>query len=110
MEHSLKGVSMIYNKLVRDKIPEIIRQDGKNCVFEYLSDENYLKKIDEKLDEELKEYHEEQNIEELADLIEVIYAAAVARGYSVEELEKVRQSRIEKQGAFNCKILLKEVK
>lgn len=45
MEHSLKGVNMIYNKLVRDKILEIIRQDGKNCVFEYLSDEDYLKKI-----------------------------------------------------------------
>lgn len=40
----------------------------------------------------------------------MIYAAAVARGYSVEELEKVRQSKIEKHGAFNCKILLKEVK
>ena len=90
---------MIYNKLVRDKMPEIIRQD-----------ENYLKKIDEKLDEELKEYHEEQKIEELADIIEVIYAAAVTRGYSVKKLEKVRQSKIEKHKAFNCKILLKEVK
>ena len=101
---------MIYNKLVRDKIPEIIKQDGKICVTEVLSDEEYLRMVDEKLDEELEEYHKDQNVEELADLIEVIYAAAVARGYSVEELEKVRQVKVEKRGAFNNRILLKEVK
>ena len=101
---------MIYNKLVRDKIPEIIKQDGKICVTEVLSDEEYLRMVDEKLDEELEEYHKVQNVEELADLIEVIYAAAVARGYSVEELEKVRQVKVEKRGAFNNRILLKEVK
>lgn len=101
---------MIYNKLVRDKIPEIIGHDGKTCVTEVLSDEEYLRMVDAKLDEELEEYHKDQNVEELADLIEVIYAAAVARGYSVEELEKVRQAKTEKQGAFNNRILLKEVK
>lgn len=101
---------MIYNKLVRDKIPEIIEQDGKICVTEVLSDEEYLRMVDAKLDEELEEYHKDQNVEELADLIEVIYAAAVARGYSVEELEKVRQAKTEKRGAFNNRILLKEVK
>lgn len=101
---------MIYNKLVRDKIPEIIGQDGKTCVTEVLSDEEYLRMVDAKLDEELEEYHKDQNVEELADLIEVIYAAAVARGYSVEELEKVRQAKTEKRGAFNNRILLKEVK
>ena len=101
---------MIYNKLVRDKIPEIIKQDGKICVTEVLSDEEYLRMVDEKLDEALEEYHKVQNVEELADLIEVIYAAAVARGYSVEELEKVRQVKVEKRGAFNNRILLKEVK
>ena len=70
-----------YNKLVRDRIPEIIEASGKNCVAEILSDEDYLCMIDAKLDEELAEYHKDQNIEELADLIEVIYAAAKARGY-----------------------------
>ena len=62
-----------YNKLVRDRIPEIIAASGKNCVTEILSDEDYLCMIDAKLDEELAEYHKDQNIEELADLIEVIY-------------------------------------
>ena len=98
-----------YNKLVRDKIPEIIEADGKCCKTEILSDEEYIKMIDAKLDEELAEYHEDQNIEELADLMEVIYAAAEARGYSVEELEAVRLAKVEKRGTFKEKILLREV-
>lgn len=98
-----------YNKLVRDRIPEIIENDGKTCRIEILTDEEYIKKVDAKLDEELAEYHKDHNIEELADLMEVIYAAAIARGYSVEELEAVRQKKIQKSGAFAKKILLKEV-
>ena len=86
-----------YNKLVRDRIPEI------------LSDEAYLKILDAKLDEELAEYHADQNIEELADLMEVIRACAVARGYTVEELEQVRAEKAAKRGGFERKILLKEV-
>ena len=57
-----------YKKLVRDKIPEIIEADNKKCNVEILSDEEYLKMIDAKLDEELAEYHKDQNIEELAEL------------------------------------------
>lgn len=98
-----------YNKLVRDRIPEIIENDGKTCRIEILTDEEYIKKVDAKLDEELAEYHKDHNIEELADLMEVIYAAAIARGYSVEELEAVRKKKLQKRGAFVKKILLKEV-
>ena len=98
-----------YNKLVRDRIPEIIEASGNTCITEILSDEEYLKMIDTKFDEELAEYHKDQNIEELADMLEVIYAAAVARGYSIEELEKVRVEKAEKRGGFSKKILLKEV-
>lgn len=100
----------IYNKLVRDKIPEIIEADGKTCKTEILSDEEYLKMLDAKLDEELAEYHKDQNIEELADLMEVIYAAAVAKGYSVDELEKVREKKAEERGGFGEKVLLREIK
>lgn len=99
----------IYNKLVRDRIPEIIEASWNTCITEILSDEEYLKMIDAKFDEELAEYHKDQNIEELADMLEVIYAAAVARGYSIEELEKVRVEKAEKRGGFSKKILLKEV-
>ena len=98
-----------YNKLVRDHIPEIIEASGKTCVTEILSDEDYLRMVDAKLDEELAEYHKDQNIEELADLMEVIYAAAIARGYTLEELEQVRAEKAEKRGGFAKKILLKEV-
>lgn len=98
-----------YRKLVRDRIPEIIETSGKTCVTEILSDDEYLRMIDAKLDEELAEYHKDQNIEELADLMEVIYAATIARGYTIEQLEKVRAEKAEKRGAFQKKILLVEV-
>ena len=100
---------MKYNKLVRDRIPEIIEASGKSCVTEILSDKAYLRLVDAKLDEELAEYHSDQTIEELADLLEVIYAAAMARGYTLEQLESVRAAKAEKRGAFANKILLKEV-
>jgi len=101
--------TIVYNKLVRDRIPEIIENEGKSCKTEILSDEEYLKMVDAKLDEELAEYHKDQNIEELADLMEVIYAAAEARGYTIEQIEEVRIKKREKRGGFKEKIFLKEV-
>lgn len=97
-----------YNKLVRDRIPEIIKASGAECKTAILSDEEYLKMIDAKLDEELAEYHKDQNIEELVDLLEVIHAAAIAHGYTLEELEEVRAKKAEKRGGFKKKILLIE--
>ena len=102
-------MAILYNKLVRDRIPDIIEESGKACVTEILSDEEYLRMVDAKLDEELAEYHKDQTIEELADLMEVIYAA-VACGYTIEHLEKARAKKAEKRGAFQKKILLVEVK
>lgn len=98
-----------YNKLVRDKIPQIIEDDNKKCSVRILDDEEYLKMVDAKLDEELAEYHKDQNVEELADLLEVIYAAAKARGYSIEELERIRKEKADKRGAFDKKIFLETV-
>ena len=97
---------IIYNKLVRDKIPEIIEVSGKTCETEILSADAYLQMLDKKLDEELAEYHQELNIEELADLLEVLYATAKARGYSIEELEHVRVEKQKARGGFDKKILL----
>jgi predicted house-cleaning noncanonical NTP pyrophosphatase (MazG superfamily) len=70
-----------YNKLVRARIPEIIEASGKTCVTEILCGENYLKMLEAKLDGELLEYHKDQNIEELADMMEVTRVCAAARGY-----------------------------
>ena len=97
-----------YNKLVRDRIPEIIEASGAECKTDILSDEKYLEMIDAKLGEELAEYHKEQNIEELADLLEVIRAATLARGYTLEELEAVRAKKADNRGGFEKKILLIE--
>lgn len=98
-----------YNKLVRDRIPEIIENSGGKCVTEILSDADYLKMLDAKLDEEAAEYHKDQNLEELADLLEVIYAIAIARGYTISDLERIRAAKASERGAFEKKILLKEV-
>lgn len=100
--------TITYNKLVRDRIPEIIEKSGNKCVTEILSDEEYIEMLDKKLDEELAEYHKDKNIEELADLLEVIYACAQARGFSLEQLEEVRTDKADKRGAFKEKILLKQ--
>lgn len=98
-----------YNKLVRDKIPQIIENDNKTCDIRILDETEYLQMIDLKLDEEIAEYHKEQNLEELADVLEVVYAASKARGYTLEELEKTRQKKAEKRGAFEKRIYLKTV-
>lgn len=100
----------IYNKLVRDKIPEIIESDGKTCTMKILSDEQYIKMLDEKLNEELAEYQESKDIEELADMLEVMYAIATARGYSQQQLEAIRKQKADKRGGFEKKILLRNVK
>ncbi len=104
------NTKIIYNKLVRDRIPEIIEESGKECKIRILNEEEYIQMLDVKLDEELAEYHKDQNVEELADLLEVIYAAAMARGYSIEQLEQIRAAKAEKRGAFQERIFLIEVK
>lgn len=100
---------ILYNKLVRDKIPQIIEEAGKQCETKILSDTEYLEMLDKKFDEELAEYHKDKNLEELADLLEVPYAAASARGYSIEELEQSRIKKREMRGGFKKKILLTKV-
>lgn len=98
-----------YHKLVRDRIPEIIESDGKTCVCETLSDEEYIRLLDEKLNEELAEYQEGKSLEELADLLEVMQAVVRARGWTLDELEQVRADKAAERGGFAKKILLKEV-
>ena len=98
-----------YDKLIRDKIPEIIEQSGKKCIVEVMDNDTYIEYLDQKLNEELAEYQQDKSIEELADLLEIIYAVVAARGYSVEELERLRLEKAEKRGAFEKKLLLKSV-
>lgn len=101
---------MKYNKLVRDKIPTIIEQSGKISITQQLDDEEYLTKLKEKLGEELKEYLSSGKIEELADLVEVVYAILDYSGVSLEEFEGIRYAKLHERGAFKERILLKEVR
>lgn len=99
----------VYNKLVRDKIPEIIQKDGKTCSTEILDNDRYLEMLDGKLFEEMLEYHQDKSIEELADITEVIFAIVKAKGLSLEEFEKIRNHKAKERGGFDKKILLKSV-
>ena len=98
-----------HNKLVRDKIPEIIEKAGKTPVTHILSEEEYMTELDKKLNEECSEYQADKSIEELADMLEVMYAIAVARGWSVSELEAVRREKAEKRCAFEKRVFLEMV-
>ncbi len=102
--------TVVYHKLVRDRIPEIIQSAGKTCATAVLSPEAYIGMLDEKLNEELAEYQESKSMEELADLLEVIRAVAAARGSSIEEVERIRREKAEKRGGFEKRILLLEVR
>ena len=103
-------MTKVYNKLVRDRIPEIIEADGKICMTEILSDDRYLQMLDAKLNEELAEYQESKSLEELADLLEVMQAVAKARGWTWEQLEQIRMEKAARRGGFEKKILLREVR
>ena len=97
---------MEYNKAIRDKIPEIIQKDGFSCNIKDLSDEEFLVEIEKKLSEEVKEYQNDKNPEELADILEVIYRIAKLRGVSKEELEKIRIENNSKRGSFDKNLFL----
>lgn len=99
-----------YQKLVRDRIPEIIRGSGKECVTRTLGEAEYAAALDAKLGEELAEYLENPCLEELADLLEVLRAAALARGYTPEQLECARAEKEKKRGGFGKRIFLEEVR
>ena len=98
-----------YHKLVRDRIPEIIRDSGKECECTVLSDEAYRAMLDRKLQAELDEFLESGDPEELADLLEVIRAAALSRGSSIGQVEEIRARKAAQRGGFEKRICLEKV-
>ncbi|USK60754.1 nucleoside triphosphate pyrophosphohydrolase [Peribacillus asahii] len=104
---------LIHNKLVRDRIPEIIESAGKKFSTRILNEEEYMTELKKKSFEELQEYMEATNhseaIEELADLLEIMHALAECHGSSIEEVESVRQEKAAKRGGFKEKVFLIEV-
>lgn len=100
---------MSYQKLVRDRIPEIIKQNGQTPITRVLSNDEYLKELNIKIQEELNEYLESGNVEELADLEEVIRAILDVKGVSIVDFEVLRIKKAVKRGAFKQKVYLEGI-
>ncbi|MDP7980349.1 nucleoside triphosphate pyrophosphohydrolase [Bacillus multifaciens] len=102
-----------YNKLVRDRIPQIIENNGKTFTTRILDEKEYIEEVCKKTQEELAEYREaetpEHKVEELADLLELVNALAQYEGVTLEDVEKVRKQKAEKRGGFQERIFLIEV-
>ena len=99
---------MQHHKLVRDNIPAICQQNGSTAVTRVLDDAEYKVELDKKLQEELAEYLEAGDPEELADILEVVAAIAATKGISSEALEAIRAQKAAKRGAFAGRIFLIE--
>lgn len=103
----------VYNKLVRDQIPQIIEKSGSRFTTRILHTSEHLTEIKNKLEEEVHEYQETANaqdaLEELADILELIYAALPIHKATFEDLEKIRVAKKAKRGGFEEGIYLIEV-
>ncbi|MDV4151758.1 nucleoside triphosphate pyrophosphohydrolase [Clostridium sp. AL.422] len=100
----------LYNKLVRDRIPDIIKESGKECEIEIVKGVDKQGLLEKKLLEEVNEYMEDKNLEELADVMEVLFGLANELGYSEEELLNKRNEKLQKRGGFKEGIVLVNVK
>ena len=101
-------MEIIYNKLVRDKIIDIIEADGRKAEYRILDNVEFRNELNKKLQEEVHEYLEDNNVEELADIVEVIYGILNSMDVSIDDFEKIRLAKKEKRGAFNKKIFLEK--
>ena len=99
---------MARNKLVRDKIPQIIEQAGGKPNYRILAQEEYIACLEAKLDEEVAEFHRDKSPEELADILEVVFALAKAYGCEREKLMEVYCAKHEARGGFAQRIFLME--
>ena len=98
-----------YNKLVRDNIPNIISKNGEKPIIRVLTDEEYIRELNLKIEEEVKEYLLDFSVEELADIEELIRAILDYKNVSYEEFENVRLNKVNKRGAFKERIFLERV-
>lgn len=100
---------IIYNKLVRDKIPDIIRKGGKEPVTRVLEGDEFLQYLDRKLLEEVQEYLEAPSREEIADILEVLEAILAVRRIPQAELRRTKNAKALKNGSFRERYLLEKV-
>lgn len=97
----------VYDKLVRDRIPEIIEASGNKCDIEVVSDEVALEYLYKKLNEEVGELLEDKNLDEIADCLEVLFAIGAKYGYSEDEVLGRRNEKKLERGGFEDNLLLK---
>lgn len=98
----------VYDKLVRDRIPEIIESSGNKCEIEVISDEIALEYLYKKLNEEVSELLEDKNLDEIADVMEVLFAIGSKYGYSEEEVLNRRDEKKYARGGFEGNLILKK--
>ena len=97
------------SKLVRDKIPEIIKGNGESPITHKADDVEYWQKLLEKLSEEVDEFRRDQNEGEIADILEVIEAIAEHRGFVWEDIKKIKAKKARERGGFEERIILDDV-
>lgn len=106
-----KIMEKVFNKLVRDKIPEIIKNNNEEPITRILNDEEYKIELERKL---LEEYNEVINaesndyLEELADMLEVIDTLASTQNKTLEDIMKIKEEKRKKRGGFKNKIFLEK--
>lgn len=99
---------MKYNKLVRDKIPDILRNNGMKPKIHIANDPEYFEALKNKLKEEVDEFFRESNEEEIVDILEVIDAIINYKNFKKKDLEFIKVNKSNNKGKFNSKIILEE--
>ena len=97
---------MKYDKLVRDRIPEIMGRDGKKAITHTATPEEYDRRLREKLKEEATEFYAAGREEELADVLEVVYAICEVKGTPIAKIEQMRKKKAEERGSFSKRLVL----
>lgn len=99
----------VYNKLVRDNVLEIIKSNNSEPIFRILNDDEYKEELYEKLKEEVLEFIMDENMEEIADIIEVLLAIISYKNFDIQKIASLKNLKAIKNGKFNNKIFLEKV-
>ncbi|SHE54521.1 nucleoside triphosphate pyrophosphohydrolase [Alkalibacter saccharofermentans] len=102
-------MKITYNKLIRDKIPELIEKSGRKHSVKELNEKEYHDALIDKIIEEIQEFRESDNEEELADIYEALECLVELKDYEPMHIDYLRLKKREAQGSFNKRLLLEEV-